>query len=61
MKVILTGATGFIGTEVLHQALLHPAITTLIVLSRRALTPAITHPKLKVIILAGFAIYPPDV
>ncbi|KFZ16343.1 hypothetical protein V502_05149 [Pseudogymnoascus sp. VKM F-4520 (FW-2644)] len=61
MKVILTGATGFIGTEVLRQALLHPSITTLIVLSRRALSPPITHPKLQVIILADFAIYPPEV
>ncbi|KFY94867.1 hypothetical protein V498_03679 [Pseudogymnoascus sp. VKM F-4517 (FW-2822)] len=61
MKVILTGATGFIGGEVLRQALLHPSITTLIVLSRRALSPPITHPKLHVIILADFAIYPPEV
>lgn len=61
MKVILTGATGFIGGEVLRQALLHPSITTLIVLSRRAISPPITHPKLQVIILADFAIYPPEV
>ncbi|KFY71148.1 hypothetical protein V499_08640 [Pseudogymnoascus sp. VKM F-103] len=61
MKVILTGATGFIGTEVVRQALLHPSITTLVVLSRRALSPPITHPKLQVIILADFAVYPPDV
>ncbi|OBT84906.1 hypothetical protein VE02_06543 [Pseudogymnoascus sp. 03VT05] len=47
MKVILTGATGFIGTEVLRQALIHPSITTLVVLSRRALSPPITHPKPK--------------
>ncbi|OAF57953.1 hypothetical protein VC83_05389 [Pseudogymnoascus destructans] len=31
------------------------------VLSRRAVSPPITHPKLQVIILANFAIYPPDI
>ncbi|KAI4172371.1 MAG: hypothetical protein LQ343_003630 [Gyalolechia ehrenbergii] len=37
MKIILTGATGFIGGEVLRFALLHPSINSIVVLSRRQL------------------------
>ena len=38
MKVILTGSTGFIGGEVLLQALAHPAITSVVALTRRELS-----------------------
>ncbi|KAL4896992.1 hypothetical protein BDV59DRAFT_82843 [Aspergillus ambiguus] len=46
MKVILAGATGFIGQEVLSQCLAHPSITSIVALCRRELP--ITHPKLHV-------------
>ncbi|KAL8706681.1 MAG: hypothetical protein Q9201_000315 [Fulgogasparrea decipioides] len=55
MKVILTGATGFIGSEVLRFALLHPAITAIVVLSRRNLP--LKHPKLTIIIQTDFLDY----
>lgn len=46
MKVIIAGATGFVGQEVLSQCLAHPSITSIIALCRRELP--ITHPKLHV-------------
>ncbi|KAJ6118697.1 hypothetical protein N7471_013317 [Penicillium samsonianum] len=58
MKVILTGSTGFVGREVLSQCLAHPAITSIVALSRREL-PA--HEKLKVAIIEDFMIYPDSI
>jgi hypothetical protein len=61
MKVILSGATGFIGREVLAQALAHPSITSLVCLSRRALPESVTtNPKVNVIIVSDFTSYPPE-
>jgi nucleoside-diphosphate-sugar epimerase len=58
MKVILTGVTGFIGHETLLQCLANTSITSIIVLSRRALPSSIpSNPKLKVIILSDFTNY----
>ncbi|KAF8191045.1 hypothetical protein K438DRAFT_1919489 [Mycena galopus ATCC 62051] len=55
MKVILAGTTGFIGSEVLAQCLRNPAITTIVVLSRRTLPAAhADHPK-------NFTLYSPEV
>lgn len=48
MKIILTGATGTIGSHALNAALSSPKVTSIIALSRRAL--AIQDPKLNVII-----------
>ncbi|KAL5337452.1 hypothetical protein BJX70DRAFT_399588 [Aspergillus crustosus] len=59
MKVILTGTTGFVGTEVLHQALLNPSITSIVVLSRRPLPESVTaNSKLTVQIIHDFLSYP---
>jgi 1-deoxy-D-xylulose 5-phosphate reductoisomerase len=62
MKVILTGATGSIGAKTLQQCFSSPKITSLIVLSRRALIDGdkkeIAHPKLKVVIHEDFSSYP---
>jgi hypothetical protein len=58
MKVILTGVTGFIGHETLLQCLVNPTITSIIVLSRRALPASIPQSlKLKVLILEDFTSY----
>jgi N-acetyl-gamma-glutamylphosphate reductase len=35
MKLIIGGSTGLVGTELLRQALSHPAITSIVGLSRR--------------------------
>jgi uncharacterized protein YbjT (DUF2867 family) len=62
MKVILSGATGFIGGEVLTQALAHPSITSLVCITRRALPESATrNPKLTVITLTDFLSYPPEI
>lgn len=59
MKIILTGSTGFIGQEILLQCLSHPQITSLIILSRRALP--VSDPKLKVVLLEDFTRMPEEV
>ncbi|KAH6668965.1 nucleoside-diphosphate-sugar epimeras-like protein [Halenospora varia] len=61
MKVILTGATGFIGGEVLTQCLSNTTITSLIILSRRPIEHLSSHPKAKVIIMSDFKSYPESV
>ena len=61
MKVILAGATGFIGSETLRQCLKSPSITSVVVLSRRSLPESVTsNPKLKVI-MNDFTTYPDTV
>jgi len=60
MKVLLTGATGFVGHEALNQCIRSPIITSIIVLSRRELgDDASKHEKVKVIIHKDFLSYPP--
>lgn len=58
MKLILVGSTGFVGHEVLSQCLQHPAITSIVALSRRDL-PA--HEKLQVTIIEDFLNYPDSI
>ena len=62
MKLILTGASGFVGSEVLSQALSHPSITSIIALSRKPLAePHTSNQKLKVVLLDDFSSYKPSV
>jgi uncharacterized protein YbjT (DUF2867 family) len=65
MKILLTGSTGFIGSEVLSQCLAHPAITSIIALSRRPLPESITKEKdtskLKTVIVEDFTKWEDDV
>ncbi|CEL06828.1 hypothetical protein ASPCAL10000 [Aspergillus calidoustus] len=59
MKIILAGTTGFVGTEVLAQALANPRITSLVVLSRKPLPQSITeNQKVTVKILDDLLTYP---
>lgn len=58
MKIILTGSTGFIGTEILHQCLAHTYISHIYVLTRRPLSPRFTHPKITQLLHPDFETYP---
>jgi nucleoside-diphosphate-sugar epimerase len=59
MKIILTGTTGFIGSEVLAQCLRTPAITSIVVLSRRPLPETVSADgKVQVIVMKDFKTYP---
>lgn len=55
MKLIVTGATGFTGGEVLKQALADDAIERVTVLTRRPL--GLSHPKLNELIVKDFTDY----
>lgn len=39
MKLVIAGSTGFVGTEVVRQAVSHPAVKSIVALARRP-TPA---------------------
>lgn len=52
IKVIITGATGMVGEGVLHEALQHPAVESVLVINRKSC--GVTHPKLTEIIHADF-------
>ncbi|MDP1627278.1 MAG: NAD(P)H-binding protein [Parvibaculum sp.] len=57
MRIILTGATGLVGGEVLRQALADPRVGQVTVLTRRTL--GIRDPRLRELILADFLDYAP--
>ncbi|KAF8848313.1 hypothetical protein BDZ45DRAFT_606075 [Acephala macrosclerotiorum] len=62
MKIILTGSSGFIGQEVLRQALSNSTITSVVALSRKPLPAAVTKdPKLDVVLMDDFSRYTPAV
>ena len=54
MKVnpVITGTTGMVGEGVLHEALNHPDVESVLVINRRSCN--VTHPKLKEIIHDNF-------
>ncbi|KAH8920785.1 hypothetical protein BT69DRAFT_1222317 [Atractiella rhizophila] len=58
MKLLLTGATGLVGSEVLRQALSSPHVQKITVLTRRPLPPSFSSPKLTVHIHSDFTSYP---
>jgi nucleoside-diphosphate-sugar epimerase len=70
MKIILTGATGFVGRVLLKYCIAHPAITSIVVLSRRELDEAqirgdinneqSSGAKVKVILHQDFESYPDE-
>jgi uncharacterized protein YbjT (DUF2867 family) len=61
MHLILTGATGLVGSAVLHTMITTPAVTKISVLSRRPVAQAEGHSKVNVIIHKDFASYPEEV
>ncbi|KAF2020792.1 hypothetical protein BU24DRAFT_469573 [Aaosphaeria arxii CBS 175.79] len=60
-KIVLTGVTGRIGSEVLRQCLKDPSITSVIALSRRPLPDVVQDPKLDLIVMNDFDDYSEDV
>lgn len=61
MHLVLTGATGLVGSGVLHYMITAPSITKVSVLSRRPVAQAEGHEKVKVIIHKDFTTYPSEV
>ena len=61
MKVIVSGATGFVGKEVVVQCIANPNITSVIVITRREIDAALSQsPKVRVILHNNFEEYPSD-
>jgi len=67
MKLIVAGSTGFVGTELIRQALSNPSITSIVALARRLTTepqtvgPGADLAKLKSVICEDFGNYPESV
>jgi nucleoside-diphosphate-sugar epimerase len=67
MKLIVTGATGLLGTWVIRESLQNPKITSVIALARRPVSApenagdGFDTSKLKSLVLEDFTNYPEDV
>jgi hypothetical protein len=72
MKLIVSGSTGLVGTEVLRQSLLNPKLTSVIALTRRPIDVStlaaglktdgeINVNKVKSVVVQDFTKYPEDV
>ena len=61
MHLILTGATGLIGSAVLHNMINSSNVTAVSILSRKPVPQAEGHEKVKVIIHKDFNTYPSDI
>ena len=66
MKLIVTGATGFVGTEVIRQALQNPVITSVVALARKPVQPPsnaranVNQSKLQAVVLEDWTSPYPD-
>ncbi|KAI2463031.1 hypothetical protein F4781DRAFT_151262 [Annulohypoxylon bovei var. microspora] len=61
MKIIITGATGYVGGEVIRQAIADERITHAFVLTRKPLPDDLAkNPKITVIEHKDFSTYPPE-
>ncbi|TLS23415.1 uncharacterized protein PpBr36_06134 [Pyricularia pennisetigena] len=59
MKVLITGATGTIGSEIFRHCLAHPDITSVVAITRRSLPETISsHPKLTSVVMQDFKVWP---
>lgn len=57
MKLIIVGATGYVGTETLRQSLLRKDITSVVAVTRRALTSPSPSPKLHNVVVKDYDQY----
>jgi uncharacterized protein YbjT (DUF2867 family) len=66
MKLVVSGATGFVATEVIRQSLSNPRITSVLALARRPVTvpenlpPGADTSKLKSVVVEDFGKYSDD-
>jgi uncharacterized protein YbjT (DUF2867 family) len=60
-KLVISGVTGRIGSQVLVQALRHPSVSSVIALSRRPLPELARHSGLEIVVLEDFTSYSDDV
>lgn len=56
-KIIISGVSGRIGTQVLEQALRNPSVSSIIALSRRPLPELARYMHIEVVILEDFNVY----
>lgn len=61
MRIILTGATGFLGSEVLGQCCRSTEIDTILVLTRKPLQSDRMHTKVKNFVVQDFRAYSTEV
>ncbi|KAI2462718.1 hypothetical protein F4781DRAFT_438240 [Annulohypoxylon bovei var. microspora] len=67
MKLIIAGSTGFVGTEIIRQALSHPGVTSVVAFGRREapvpdnMGPNADVAKLKSVVCDDFENYPESV
>ncbi|KAJ8123731.1 hypothetical protein ONZ43_g387 [Nemania bipapillata] len=67
MKLIVAGATGFVGRELIRQSLSHPKITSVVALGRSRAEAPETLPasadasKLKAVVIQDYEVYPEEV
>ncbi|KIW89323.1 uncharacterized protein Z519_10177 [Cladophialophora bantiana CBS 173.52] len=61
MKIIIVGATGFVGKEVVVQSIENSRISSIIVVTRRCIGKSLSqNPKVQVILHEDFHAYPAD-
>lgn len=60
MHLVLTGATGLVGSAILQQMIVTPSVSKVSVLSRRPVAQAEGHEKVEVIIHKDFTSYSPE-
>ena len=53
IKAVITGATGMVGEGVLHEAINHPDVESILVITRKP--TGVSHPKVKELIHADFS------
>jgi nucleoside-diphosphate-sugar epimerase len=64
MKIIIAGASGFVGKELIRQCLRMPTITSVVALSRRGVSPPDNSEgvsKLRNVKVSDYDNYPDDV